>query len=90
MHTWSFADTLPEDEYVMSQFNENPPNVYGFGHIKYLEEVCNSIIENKRALVSGLEGRKSLELINAIYESVETNKEVSIRFQPKQCKLGLR
>jgi len=89
MQTWNFATPLPEDEHILTKYNENPPNVYGYGHIKYLEEVCNSILEDKCALVNGLVGRRSLELINAIYESVETNKEVSIRFQPKQCKLGI-
>jgi len=35
-----------------------------------------------------LEGRRSIELINAIYESVETGKEVRMRFTPKYCRLG--
>jgi len=39
-------------------------------------------------LVDGLEGRKSLELINAIYESIETGKEVFLKFQPRRCRLG--
>jgi hypothetical protein len=38
--------------------------------------------------VDGLEGRKSLELISAIYESIETGREVAIRFTPKRCRLG--
>ena len=35
-----------------------------------------------------IEGRRSLELINAIYESIETEKEIFLRFKPKKCKLG--
>ncbi len=38
--------------------------------------------------MDGLQGRKSIELINAIYESIETGKEVFLRFIPKKCKLG--
>ena len=45
--------------------------------------------ERAGALVDGLEGRKSLELISAIYESVETGKEVFLRFVPKMCRLGM-
>ena len=41
------------------------------------------------ALVDGLEGRKSLELITGIYESIETNTDVQLRFRPKKCRLGL-
>jgi UDP-N-acetyl-2-amino-2-deoxyglucuronate dehydrogenase len=40
--------------------------------------------------VDGLEGRKSLELINALYESAETGSEVHLRFRPKLCRLGIR
>ncbi len=40
------------------------------------------------ALVDGLEGRKSLELINALYESIETGNPVTLRFQPKLSRLG--
>ena len=39
-------------------------------------------------MVDGLEGRRILELIMAIYESVETGREVFLRFTPQRCKLG--
>ena len=66
----------------------NPPNVYGFGHQEYYQHVVDSIMNNTQHLVDGLVGRKSLELINAIYESIETKKEVFLRFKPDYCKLG--
>lgn len=88
MKTWSFIGQSEADDKIVSEFIETPPNVYGFGHTRYLENVCESILHNKKALVDGLEGRKSLELINAIYESIETGKEVFLRFQPDKCKLG--
>ena len=67
----------------------NPPSVYGYGHQEYLAHVVDCIENKKEALVAGLEGRKSLELISAIYESIETGREVFLRFQPKKCRLGL-
>ena len=66
----------------------NPPNVYGFGHKEYYQHVVECIQSDKKHLVDGLEGRKSLELITAIYESIETGKEVKLRFIPQQCRLG--
>ena len=66
----------------------NPPNVYGFGHQAYYEHVVDCIVNDRQHLVDGLEGRKSLELISAIYESIETGPEVAIRFTPKRCRLG--
>ena len=90
MKTWNFVDPMDEDKEVLTKFKENPTNVYGFGHIKYLQNVCESVLDNKKALVDGLEGRKSLELIHAIYESIETHREVFLRFTPQKCRLGLK
>jgi predicted dehydrogenase len=88
MKVWNFTEPLPGDEDVMEKYSVNPPNVYGFGHQAYYEHVVDCIQNNRRHLVDGLEGRKSLELINAIYESIETGKEVHLRFRPQHCKLG--
>jgi len=89
METWNFThESDQERDKVLKEFAEIPPNVYGFGHKRYLENVIDSIKHNKKALVDGLEGRKSIELINAIYESAETGKEVFLRFEPKRSKLG--
>ena len=85
---WNFTNTKNGDEEVMEKYSVNPPNVYGFGHQAYYEHVVDSILNNKKHLVDGLVGRKSLELISAIYESIETGKEVFLRFKPTKCKLG--
>lgn len=86
---WKFKDTLPGDEDAMQKYSVNPPNVYGFGHQAYYENVISSINNNTQHLVDGLSGRKSLELINAMYESIETGREIFLRFKPKKCKLGI-
>lgn len=86
---WCFSSPLPEDSETMEKFSTNPPDVYGFGHKSYYEHVIECIEEGKKALVDGLEGRRSLELIMAIYESIETGEEVFLRFKPKKCRLGI-
>lgn len=88
MKTWNFTEPEPADSDVLEKYSVNPPNVYGFGHQAYYEHVVDCIYQDRQQLVDGLEGRKSLELISAIYESIETGKEVYIRFTPKQCRLG--
>lgn len=90
MKVWKFGRPQIDDDKVLEQYSVNPPNVYGFGHQAYYEHVVDCILNDTRQLVDGLEGRKSLELINAIYESVETGKEVHLRFRPKYCRLGVR
>jgi len=73
---------------ILDDYSVNPPNVYGFGHQAYYEHVIDCISEAGPNLVDGFQGRKSIELISAIYESVETSKEVFLRFKPEKCKLG--
>ncbi len=88
MKTWNFVAPEEGDAEVLERFSVNPPNVYGFGHQAYYEHVVDCIRNRKVHLVDGLVGRKSLELINAIYESIETGKEIALNFQPKHCRLG--
>lgn len=88
MKIWNFSEAMDGDEEVMEKYSVNPPNVYGFGHQAYYEHVVDSIVNDKKHLVDGLVGRKSLELINAIYESIETRKEVFLRFKAEYCRLG--
>jgi UDP-N-acetyl-2-amino-2-deoxyglucuronate dehydrogenase len=90
MRTWNFARPLPGDEAVMTKYSVNPPDVYGFGHHAYYEHVVKCILHDQRHLVDGLQGRKSLELITAIYESIETERPVQLQFNPRRCRLGQR
>jgi UDP-N-acetyl-2-amino-2-deoxyglucuronate dehydrogenase len=90
MKTWQFVKAEAGDDEVTSKYSVNPPNVYGFGHQAYYEHVVDCIMNRKTQLVDGLQGRKSLELISAIYESVETGREVHLRFNPRHCRLGVR
>lgn len=90
MKVWNFTEPQPGDSEVMQKYSVNPPNVYGFGHQAYYEHVVDCIRSQKQHLVDGLEGRRSLELINALYESVETGREVPLRFRPQRSRLGAR
>jgi predicted dehydrogenase len=89
MKVWSFVEVMPGDDEVMEKYSVNPPSVYGFGHQAYYEHVIDCIKNNHQHLVDGLTGRKSLELINAIYESIETGKEVPLHSKVKSCRLGV-
>lgn len=89
IRTWNFAESNADDSEVLSRYSVNPPDVYGFGHKSYYEHVVECIRNNRRQLVDGLEGRKSLELISAIYESIESKREVALRFRPRNCRLGV-
>ena len=88
MKTWNFREPEPGDSEVMEKYSVNPPDVYGFGHKAYYEHVVDCIANDARQLVDGAEGRRSLELIAGIYESIETKREVSLRSRPRKTRLG--
>lgn len=88
MLQWNFTDKSTDDDEILEKYRENPSDVYGFGHKAYLQHVVDAIVNDAPSLVDGLEGRKSLELITAIYESVETGKEVHISRLNRKGQLG--
>lgn len=89
MDTWEF-----EDEAAMRMLSEaeekddNPSDVYGFGHRAYLDNVVSTLRNEGSSLVDGLEGRRSLELVSAIYESIASGQEVALRYRQKHSRLG--
>jgi UDP-N-acetyl-2-amino-2-deoxyglucuronate dehydrogenase len=86
--TWSFDHKQPIDDVIFERYGKNPAGL-GYNLGEYLRDVIAAIRGEKAAVVDGLEGRKSLELITALYESIETNADVQVRFRPSKCRLGL-
>jgi UDP-N-acetyl-2-amino-2-deoxyglucuronate dehydrogenase len=87
LDTWSFSEPLQEDARA-AEDSVHPPNVYGFGHYDYYRDVIECIRTGRHSMLDGLEGRKSLELINAIYESAATGNEVRLRYVARGVRLG--
>jgi UDP-N-acetyl-2-amino-2-deoxyglucuronate dehydrogenase len=88
MTVWKFADETPEDAEVLDRYRTNPPDVYGFGHHEFYRDVFATIGCGGKPSVDGVEGRRSLEVITAIYESIESGEEVSLPFTPNHSRLG--
>ncbi len=86
--TWEFEDHREIDDTIFEQYGKNP-DAWAYNHGEYLKGVIQSLKSGRAGLVDGIEGRKSLELINALYESIETKKEIRLRFKPERCKLGI-
>ena len=84
---WQFAEPQPADRVAQERFGTNP-KVFAWQHEQYLRDVVWSLRTGEPAMVEGLEGRRTVELIQAIYESAETGKEVTLRFRPNHSRLG--
>jgi len=85
--TWNFAQPEEGDEEA-ADASTIPPNVYGFGHRAFYRDVLDCMASGARSMLDGLEGRKSLEIINALYESAHSGREVRLRYVPKGVPLG--
>ena len=75
---WRFSDALDDPDDVIRKFGEDPPNVYGFGHIPLYADVKEAIETNREPYVNGEDGRRALELVLAIYKSAAEGKSVKL------------
>ena len=83
---WHFNQSTSEDGIMQEKYSSNPANIYGFGHKSFYENIVNSILYGEEKLVTTEDARKAVCLINAIYHSIETGKEVFLQDLPKFSK----
>ncbi|MGJ7910823.1 Gfo/Idh/MocA family protein [Neobacillus sp. LXY-1] len=75
---WQFADKQDDPDEVKANYQENPPNVYGFGHNPLYADVINAIHNDRDPYVTAEHGRRALELVLAIYKSAAEGKTVKL------------
>ena len=72
----------------VSKYEENPPNVYGFGHIKFYDFVSKCLKGKIKNTLSAAEAIKSLKIATAMQKSFETKKEINIKENLLNTRLG--
>ncbi len=84
---WDFKEQSPEDESILNRFaqkveatggSSNPSDITHEYHARQLRDFVEAIRENRPPLVDGREGRKAVEVIRAIYESMATGKTIAL------------
>lgn len=75
---WLFSDALDDAEEVKAKYHENPPTVYGFGHIPLYADVISAIVNKHEPYVTAEDGKRALELVLAIYQSAKEGKPVQL------------
>jgi predicted dehydrogenase len=84
---WQFANERPEDDQIRQRMANNnatgggaadPTAIGHHGHTKIIEEAVAAIRENRPSILDGQEGRRSVELIRAIYHSAQTGQSVQL------------
>lgn len=77
---WDFLDPDPEDDAAAKAADYEPPTVYGFGHEEMYRRIGRllSTGEGELDVPDGREGRKSVALLEALYESDRTGLPVRL------------
>lgn len=82
--TWTLGDL------DKSEFCEEHPNVYGFGHNQIIDNVVDTLLDYAEPLVTAEDALKSIKLLSAIYRSIELEgKEVYMIDNPVSKKFGV-
>lgn len=88
LKTWDFCEPDEMDNDVWNQFRK-VPDVPAWNVSEFYKDLISCFNRGVSGLIDGIEGRKSVELINAIYESAEIGKKTILRFSPEKCRLGM-
>lgn len=84
---WSFAEARPGDEAILEQIRgatgfaagaSDPRGITHAGHRDQLADFLDAIDAGKDPLVDGREGRRSVEVIRAIYASAREGRAISL------------
>ncbi|MES2791132.1 MAG: Gfo/Idh/MocA family oxidoreductase [Planctomycetota bacterium] len=84
---WKFDPETPDDQLTRERFAQKvggsggaaDPKAISFqGHFKQLEDFVDAIQNGRKPFVDGAEGRKSVEIILAIYESAQTGRRITL------------
>jgi UDP-N-acetyl-2-amino-2-deoxyglucuronate dehydrogenase len=73
---WKIEGEIEKEKDMLTREAMDPPSVYGYSHKAQIEEMVASVREKRMPATSGIEARKSLELVLAIYQSVSLNSEI--------------
>lgn len=95
---WTFAKPIPKDKEILGKFAKksgakggasDPKAISHAGHARQLADFAKAIRTGDDPLVDGAEGRKSVEIILAIYQSQATGRIVKLPLakDPKLPKL---
>ena len=76
--TFEFKEPQPTDQKEIGRVTQgaganDPKAIDTTWHQANLEEIINAIRENKKPSIDGIEGRKAVELILALYQSAQQN-----------------
>lgn len=90
METWEPVEPTPGDADVTTRCTQDVPTGYGLGHGPYIRAVIDAMNEGRTDVAVGVsEGVKTLQVLHAIYASMESGGWVSLADRPRSARLGV-
>ena len=75
---WKIAGELEHENNLLRREQVDPPSVYGQSHQAVIADMISAIQDNRDSRTNGIEGRRSVALVLAMYESSRTGKPVQM------------
>ena len=72
INTWDIKGDISEDE------SEDVENIYGNGHMSLYADMIDAIKSNRQPYISAVDGRNALEIVLAIYKSMQTGEKIML------------
>ncbi len=80
VEAWDFED-YDDDDKFLEEVSYQPQTVYGSGHFPYYRNVIDALKGETTPNTNGRDGRKSLEIILAAYQSARTGTKIILDSQ---------
>jgi predicted dehydrogenase len=87
LKTWDFARSRPEDRAIRAQMSASasggggaadPSAIGHHGHAKQFRDFVAAVRDRRAPAVDGHEGRRSVEIVLAVYKAAETGRTIKL------------
>jgi UDP-N-acetyl-2-amino-2-deoxyglucuronate dehydrogenase len=75
---WKIECELEHEREILTREQVDPPSVYGYSHQAVIADMAAAVLEDREPKTAGLEARKSVALVLAMYESARTGRPVAL------------
>jgi predicted dehydrogenase len=88
LESWRFKEETEEDERIRKKYADvkmtgggasDPADVDFTGHLRQMDDLADALEKGGSPLVTGVEARKAVELVHAIYRSAREGKTVNLK-----------
>lgn len=78
---WKIEGKMENEREIITADVVDPPSVYGYSHKLVIQDMIRAIRADRQPPTHGREGRRSLALVQAIYESARIGQPVQVKYE---------